>query len=366
MKPVIYALFFIAFIFAAKSVAAQTNYAITGTVTDEKGKPLKAATVFISDSKIITSTGSDGKFLLANLEPGSFKLSVTSIGYAPYNKSVIINGRSVDLQIALTVKPIVLNEVFIGKGNKWDRYYTLFTRYFLGATDNADQCTIQNPKVINFSTNKNMLLADADDLLIIENNSLGYRIKYLLKKFQYNMLSSVVSYDGDASYEELPGTDAMKSKWAAKRLEAYNGSLMHFIRSVYSGNTLKEGFMMHQVSVGDGKSYFDKSLLDIKSVATVMNASFVSMSFTSIYVVYDPKKAAKPLEKVDTTKYNGPMSNGTAFNSNSSLLRLYLDEAIIDKKGSYDYRAFLIQGNWSKKLVGDQLPFEYQPPVIDK
>jgi hypothetical protein len=45
-----------------------------------------------------------------------------------------------------------------------------------------------------------------------------------------------------------------------------------------------------------------------------------------------------------------------------SIMTLFLENAILDKKGSYvDYRSFYIQGFWGKKRLGDQLPFEYQP-----
>ncbi|NNU34479.1 hypothetical protein HK413_10800 [Mucilaginibacter sp. S1162] len=48
-----------------------------------------------------------------------------------------------------------------------------------------------------------------------------------------------------------------------------------------------------------------------------------------------------------------------------SILNLFLDKAIVDRKGSYtDYRTFLIQGNWGRRRIGDQLPFEYQLPLV--
>ena len=359
MKPILWTLFFITLILISIDVSAQTNFTISGTVADEKGAPLKGATVFISDSKIITATDGAGRFTLANLQPGSFRLSVTTVGYATYNKSILIRDKTVEINIVLKVKPIILNEVVIGKGKSRDDYYELFKDSFLGTTYNADQCVILNPKVLNFSTNKKDLMADADEFLIIENNSLGYRIRYLLKAFKYNLISTITSYDGDASFEELEGTEAQKKEWANNRLEAYNGSLMHFLRSVYANSSLKQGFMVHQVLKGPEGLYFDKALLDLKTITTVADSSFVYLSFTSIYAVYDPKKAAK-------AQVQEPLSQlrGAGFDNKSSLLKLYLDEAIIDSKGSYaDYRSFLIQGNWSRKRLGDQLPFEYKPPV---
>jgi hypothetical protein len=366
MKLILRTVVFMILVLISINVFAQKNFTISGIVVDEKGVPLKSATVFISDSKIITVTNDEGKFTLFDLEPGSFRLSVTTVGYAAYNQSVIIRDKPVDLRVTLKIKPIILNEVVIGKVKNWDDYYKLFKESFLGTTYNGDQCVIVNPKVLDFSTNKNVLTAYADEFLIIENNSLGYRIRYLLKDFKRNMFTGLTSYDGDTNYEELQGTEEQKKEWASNRLIAYQGSLMHYLRSVYANTALKEGFITHQVFRKDGGAYnasslyIERNVLDLKTITTVLDSSFVSLAFVSIYVVFAPKKAAA-LQAQQVTQTKDGLADGK-----SSVLKLYLNEAIIDSKGSFaDYRSFLIQGYWSNKRVGDQLPFEYKPTSPD-
>ncbi|NNU33175.1 hypothetical protein HK413_01480 [Mucilaginibacter sp. S1162] len=64
--------------------------------------------------------------------------------------------------------------------------------------------------------------------MIIENKRLGYRIHYLLKDFGYSTKNNTALYHGDFSFEELPGSDDDKKKWAKNRAETYRGSFMHF------------------------------------------------------------------------------------------------------------------------------------------
>jgi hypothetical protein len=69
---------------------------------------------------------------------------------------------------------------------------------------------IINPKVLHFTTRRRLLLAEADDFLIIENKRLGYRIHYQLKDFVHSATEGSTLYHGEYSFEELNGTDDQK------------------------------------------------------------------------------------------------------------------------------------------------------------
>jgi hypothetical protein len=368
MKCIIYRLLFIITFFINAAAVAQGRYNITGTIADEKGAPVKSATVFISGSEKITVTNDQGQFIFYNIDPGTFQLSVQMLGYFPYTNNLIIQDKSVDVKVSLKVKSIVLHTVTIGEADAWQKHYEIFKEQFLGTSKNAQQCVILNPQVIYFSTKKTVrdnivLNADADEFLIIENKQLGYRIRYLLKTFHYDGFTKIPSYDGDVIFEDLPGTDEAKKQWAKNQQEAYYGSFMHFLRSVYTNTALKEGFITHQAykqkTWGDGTIKIDPRPVKFDTVVTVIDTSFISLKFTSFYVVYDPKKAAEI-----STQNIKPAEKTIPQTSNSSQLILHLPEAIVDGKGSYtDYRAFLLKGgHWSASRIGDRLPFEYQPP----
>lgn len=350
---------------------AQQGYIVSGTVTTENGEPITGATVFIGGSERIMSTDQNGRFDFHDVPPGSFQLSVQMIGYSPLTRNIIVKNASVTVDIKMKVKAINLKQVTIGNKRSWARNFRIFKREFLGRSANGRQCTILNPEIISFSTKKGLLMAEADDFLIVENKRLGYRIKYLVKDFGYNYVDGIVLYHGEFSFEELNGTDEQKQQWANNRLETYKGSFMHFLRSVYANNTLENGFITRPL-LGYGTIRFDTTRIDkykvmvkdqpvkFDSLVTVIDSNFSAFRFKQLYVIYDPGKAALFATHTDDRKKN------MVILPKATLLRLATDVAIIDKKGSYtDYRDFFIQGYWAKERVGDQLPVEYKPPIPD-
>lgn len=360
IKLVLRGLILLSLILIAPRLYAQNNFIITGKVTDESYNPLAGATVFIDGSKIATATDTSGGFKLIVPGAGSYNLSVKLLGYASANKDIMLKKRAAIANFNLAVKPYVLNQVNIGTDKNWKANFEIFKIQFLGTTPNAAQCKIINPEVINFSTKKGLLIADADEFLIVENPKLGYRIKYLLKTFQYNKIFARTSYNGDVVFEELPGTDVQKQAWATNRLQAYRGSMMHFLRSVFTNTILKEGFIVSRIlKTSNGQQYYENKPLKFEDYITANDTSFVTFTSVSIHVVYNPEKAAKLLAENTIS----PMVDAGKTNYSSDLLT-YAKEVVIDASGrvfSGYLLSFLIRGDWTYKRVGDQLPFEYQP-----
>jgi|GEM_PF-620171 hypothetical protein len=355
------------------NVFAQAQYSVSGVITNEKGEPVKGATVFIGGSEREMATGENGQFNFSNLPTGTFQLSVQMLGYAPETRNIIVKGAPIKIDIQLQTKVIALQQVTIGKRKASEKNLALFKEKFLGQSANAKQCIIINPEVINFSTKKGQLLADADEFLVIENKRLGYRLRYLLGGFSYTHADGIIVYHGECSFEELDGTDEQKKKWTRNRLTTYRGSFMHFLRSVYANNTLENGFITKPV-YGYGTLRYDNTtiqlhdriiindrLISFDSLLTAIDTNFTSLKFRQeLYVTYDPKLAAhfKP-NRTD-------LQANIIIDPMGSVLRLTTNQAIIDKKGSYtDYHDFLSQGYWATARVGDQLPVEYKPPVAD-
>jgi hypothetical protein len=370
MKPIRHLLLVAALLLITNLTYAQ-EFNVSGTVTNDKGEPLKSATVFIGGSDRRTPTDDNGKFNLANVPQGTFQLSVQIIGYAPLTRNIIVKNAPVKVDLKLQPKAISLNQVVIGKKGAREQNFQIFKENFLGRSANAKQCVILNPEIINFSTKRGLLLADADDFLIIENRRLGYRIHYLLQDFGYNSADDIALYHGEFSFEEMEGTDEKQTLWAKARLQTYQGSFMHFLRSVYANNTLENGFIT-KAMYGYRRFNVDNKVLDMDravvqntpvkfdSLLTAIDTSFASFKFNQLHVIYDPKKAA-------TVKENKPdVTTSVYLDSKTSILKLSTEQAIIDKKGSYtDYRSFFIHGRWAMARVGDQLPVAYKPPVPD-
>jgi hypothetical protein len=367
MKIIYQFLLFTILSLASTNLFAQASANVSGIVTNEKGEQLKGATVFIGGSDRVMATDENGKFNFASVPQGTYQLSVQIIGYGPLSRNIIVKNVPLVINMRLSVKVVNLAEVVIGKKSAWAENFRLFKETFLGTSVNAGQCVIINPKVINFSTKKGLLLADADEFLIIENKRLGYRIHYQLQDFGYNSTDDIALYHGECSFEEMAGTDEQKKQWAKNRLATYQGSFMHFLRSVYTNKVAENGFIARPF-YGYGTIRYDPStedkykivtndhLVKFDSLTAAIGGGLTSLKFNQLYVIYDPQKAATFLNKPDKKKT-------IIIDGNSSILKLATNEAIIDQKGSYtDYRDFYIHGQWAKARVADQLPVDYQPP----
>lgn len=339
------------------SLFAQNTFQIAGNVKNMKGESLEAATVFINGSKKITKTDDKGNFSFPAIAPGTYQVVINMIGYASTKENVLIQEKSAGLKIVLAEKGIALSEVVIGDGSQRAAQVKTFVKNFLGESSNAKSCTLVNPELLDFSTKQTLLDATTNDFLIIENRNLGYRIKYLLRNFRFNSGTGVTSYDGESLFENLEGTDAQQIKWKENRMKAYQGSLMHYLRSLYLNTTRQEGFLTYNITNRVEPLVLDPRPVDMERYLFTVDSNFVELRFTQRLYIYHSFKDAAVADKKDDQE-----SITKAMGTTGSVMKLFLDHAILDKKGSYvDYRSFYIQGYWGKKRLGDQLPFEYQP-----
>lgn len=345
------------FVLLLLNVQAQTVYSIQGTVTASDGKPIEAATVFINGSKQITKTDSLGQFRFPKNNPGTYQVVINMIGFASVKENVIIQNKAVSLAIRLSEKQIVLAEVVIGDDSQREGHVKAFLKNFLGESKNAKSCTVTNTELLDFSTKQTLLEATTSDFLIIENKNLGYKIKYLLKNFRFNSGTGITSYDGDAIFENMEGDTVQQAKWKINRKKAYDGSLMHYLRSLYVNTTRKEGFLTYNITNRVEPLVLDPYPVDMEQFLFTIDSNFVELKFKRrLYIYHNMKEATV---KDDVTKQESITKD---MGKEGSIMQLYLENAIIDRKGSYvDYRSFYIQGYWGKMRIGDQLPFEYQP-----
>jgi len=167
-------------------IALAQNGSISGIIVNaETKKPLPRASVFLSNSASGTATNEEGKYLLSGIRPGEYTLVVSILGYEQYSKSVLVGREPIKLDIELATKPLMLREVVIQSSADWKRNFEAFKKEFIGMDENAKYCEITNPRILNITYNptKQILHAESDDFVIVENKALGYKVKYLLNDF---------------------------------------------------------------------------------------------------------------------------------------------------------------------------------------
>lgn len=100
-------------LFCLVSASSARTGAVNGFVRDStSGEPLAYANVEIKGTGQGTSTNLRGYFYIGEVEPGSYQIEVTFIGYTPFRQKITVaEGRLTSLNIELKPEPVQLGEV---------------------------------------------------------------------------------------------------------------------------------------------------------------------------------------------------------------------------------------------------------------
>jgi hypothetical protein len=379
-------LFFLTFLIIRVLSAQPRVYTMSGSVTESAtGKPIAAASVFLNGTSKGTVTRDDGTFVLTGIRPGSYQLIISAIGYATFQTTIDTRALPSALNVTLQTRSTELSAVTVEPGNEigWKKWGKIFWDTFIGTTENASMCTIENKNALRFHFDRDnrKLAVSAAEPIIIVNKALGYRMEYRLEAFSYDLPTQDFSYYGFLFFQEMTAVDsAQQQDWIANRRRAYLGSMRHFIRSLYSGRLREEGFIIaHEVKVPNKEKerinaiykqevvrrgsipgdtpfhyrkvlrqpdYFIKTLYNYDSLVTINSDQTRSFTFTGDFIV---------------TYRNAALGIVAA---SSTLKLVYPVSLLIDENGSYSPpQTVVTKGTWVKtQTVANLLPSDYTPP----
>ncbi len=286
---------------------------------------------------------------------------------------------------------------------------------FIGTSAFAEDCKLLNKEGIKFRFSKknNILQAFADERLVIENKALGYIVKYALTRFTFDFNTKMFLYQGYPLFEEMEtNRDRIRKKWLSNREEAYYGSMMHFMRSLYRNKLIEQKFEVRKliklsseeqkrvkaaymkaripismngnmVVTDDSKSglppdtlaYYRKvmqdpagfdilinQLLPGDSIAYAIDSLMAGFEFSdNLQVVYPPKKT--PFEYSRTMR-----RTPSELPITSELFRVTRDPIVVLANGNFFEGTNLISSGywaWSEKIAA-LLPTDYWPPPKKK
>tara|TARA_R110002073_G_scaffold108336_5_gene243449 strand:+ start:17557 stop:18993 length:1437 start_codon:yes stop_codon:yes gene_type:complete len=256
---------------------------IHGIVLDHNEKPLIGATIYLNNTTAWTTSDDKGEFELP-IKNDSFDLIVTYLGYQPLLHIITSSSYGEKLIFKMTQRVNILNEVVVKAKKKISktrerRYMQQFTESFLGMSRFAKDCVILNKDAIHFEYDQGTetLEAYATEPLIIRNNGLGYLISYDLTHFEKSPKG--VTYLGYSRYKDLKGSTQTTKKWHKNRKIAYQGSLMHFTRSLVANNLKKEGFLVDvfkevENSKRPHDSIIEKTIISLQSLVSPSGERF--------------------------------------------------------------------------------------------
>ena len=240
-----YLFFFLTFF--CTNVFSQTSEVQGIVINSVDNSKLNAVSIFINNSSKGTISNADGKFTLSGITQNNFELIISYTGFVTVSLKITPENIGQFHTIKMVPRKEILEgiSIMIPEKDGWEKWGKFFTESFIGLSDFAAQCTIENPKTLRFFNDKkhNRLTAYSDGNLIIRNKALGYLIKYQLESFEYDFKNKVVTYVGYTGFEELKTRSVKKrNRWVKARKECYYGSIMHFMRSLYADSVAEQGF----------------------------------------------------------------------------------------------------------------------------
>ncbi len=340
------------------------SYFISGRVIDAVSKvPLQSASVFAQNTTIGTITDKEGKFKLA-FPLGGYDLVITFTGCQTETKRINITDANDALVIELRHRENELETVIISTSSEvhdgWKQYGDFFIENFIGKTDNSKSCAITNKETLKFyfSKKRNRLKILANEPIEIVNTALGYTIKYTIDSFVYDYNKQVTIFTGYPLFKEMQSFDsAQKNTWETSRLKAYNGSMLHFMRSLYNKRLKEEGFdIKFLIKIGE-----KEKLVPLRDFYETLN-----------YSKNDSTKIVEILPKQNEFAifYNKAKPERTYIDANpnapgkfqlSSLSFLQNLPIIIEVNGFYYKQTGITKSNYySWKRIADMLPYDFK------
>lgn len=96
-------------------ISITTFAQIKGTITDNKGKPIAFANIYVKDTYISTTTNEQGKYELNIKTPGTYIILYQYLGYKTDKKIVEVGKVNQSVDVTLVEEEIQLSEVVIDK-----------------------------------------------------------------------------------------------------------------------------------------------------------------------------------------------------------------------------------------------------------
>jgi hypothetical protein len=380
---------------------------ISGKVVDEAtNEPLEFVTLFATNTTLGTTTDEKGKFSLS-LAPGKHEIVVTMVGYGPIIYPVEISATSekspASILFKLSQMETALKTVSVKakRDPSWYDNLEIFKTHFLGRSEVASKCILTNPEslIIVFDEAKRNLKVESNDLLIIENPQLGYKLSYLLVDFTFDFVRNHVSYLGYTRFEPMKGNKSKEKRWTKNRLRAYNGSSMHFVRALRQKQLEEEGFNLRLlIRIPNPNRPTEEQIQDARKQLVAMGPNSRLPDSHPLNAILSKTGLPKILEKLDTAHvpYKTYISEqaheirlsfdgyfqivyarekeelGYALFSSpfqkrkpayqTSVISMKGNPVILEKSGTVsDPLALVFEGYWGWEKVGDILPLDYEP-----
>lgn len=359
-------------IIVRKAITSTQYFTIQGSVLNNNNQPIPNVNVYL-DGTLQGATSSDsGKYRLKKIPIGTYTLVFSHVGYEINSFRINANSSSDRLlNVRLNDKVIKLEQIDIVADPFEERtkqfYVNSFERYFLGKTPNAYKCTLLNPEVLSFATDKTSgkIEAISKAPLQIRNNALGYLLYYDLEK--YLLQPDTVFFYGMARFEELqPNNQKEDKKWKIARQNAFYGSLRHFLSLLVQDNLKKGKYLLFELRDNGYLDLTDEANVLFNQVGQSTYKITLEHPLLVIYLPYekeyrDLRDASKEELITKFFKYDYLEVLVSKYpKAQLSILEQFKGAVLVDHKGGFKSSLnFITHGYWSQERVADLVPIEF-------
>jgi len=343
------------------SASAQSNgFLISGKILDQATQsPLAGASVFCQNTTIGVISNSEGNFSI-RLPAGGYDLIVSYTGYETFSQRISSDNAAAPLTVELKKQDKTMQEVAVVASNEvvdgWAKYGKFFLDNFIGTTPNAALCKMENTDSLHFfySKKRNRLKVLTNAELVINNNALGYRIRYQLDSFVHEYNEGISTFTGYPLYEEMNGNDSQRLAWNTNRAKTYNGSRVHFMRAWYDSSLTTQGFVIEKLT--------DSTALEGTPIANPFDTTFYHADSSDVEI--DLKGRFRIVYKNDLPDPHYLAEYKLAPHTRVQISAININDAFIIEKNGYFYEQgdVLNIGYWAWKKLADALPYDYIPP----
>lgn len=357
---------------ATNTTSERQQSRISGQVKDEKGNPLRGATVVLVDKNQTVSTDEDGSFSFDAASIGS-KIRVQYIGYQ--TQTVTVNSLSEKIQIQLIANPNVIEDVVVtALGIKRAERSLSYNVQQVGGDEltkvaDANLINALNGKVAGVNINSSSAGVGAASKVVLrgaksisKDNNVLYVIDgipmYNRKGTEGKEFASTGTSEGiaDVNPEDIESMSVLTGAAAAALYgsEAANGAIVITTKkgavgkttlSVSQNTQFHNAFVLPEFQNRYGTGSGIASNVNDKSWGKKLN--------DATFMGYDPAK--------DYLHTGSTLTEGVTFSTGTEKNQTYASAAAVNSKGiipnsSYDRYNFTFRN--SSKFLDDKLSFD--------
>ncbi len=354
--------------------AIQAQHCFEGKVISANNmEAVDAVLVFIPFTSYSTITDEKGNFYFEKCPNENFEIVFSHISFQNKTLKIEAGRQSLPMAIRLFENNFELEEIVVAaeRTRAERRVEKLLIKALLGNTNNANQCTLENPEVIRYEKNGDAYNVTATDILKFRNEALGYQLNFSLNTCYVK--GSQISYKGKPFFQDLDDELFPENKWEKNRQNTFEGSVYHFYKSLRAGSLKDDGFVVYQGRLSESYNFLEaQRILGPELITEIRENGDMVLDFKALKVAYVKERQAGTTMATSSTSLssltNAPKAEGLEGDQYSlknldrfqtSYLNNEGQEMVIRNDHFPSTSSKIVEyGYWNDERLADLLPYK--------